>query len=126
MDLGLHLPEGRTRRIDANVAAFIAAQHHADLVKEAQECSAMLSNVNFDARNYSRQQSIELLRRTIGIAQMVRKKWLEVRIKTDDVVFNLDHFIARCSQDKKRYEAEINGADEVDSDDVGPEFAGEG
>lgn len=106
MDLGLNLPKGRTRRIDANVNSLTAVQYCAAAVDEASKASVMLSRINFDAREFTPEHSATILHETIELAQVIKKKWIEARQELDDVLMSLDFFIARCHQDKKRYEGE--------------------
>lgn len=93
----------RTRRAEVNWCASIAAKYFEHKAKDALEAAEVLAQCNFDARKVSREESIVLLQKTIAVAKATKDKFLRVRRELDNLIFNIDWFITRCSQDLKRF-----------------------
>lgn len=102
------MPE-RTRRADLNCRIKMTRRYLIHQLKLAFNNTSDIVEFNFDLRQLSTQESIELLGDAIEFAHSTKKLWLDARQELDSLIYNIDHLIERCAKDKKKYEAKLNG-----------------
>ena len=99
----------RTRRLDLTYRIDRTRRYLIHSLKRALDNTSNLVEFNFDLRQLSTQDGIELLGDTIEFSHNTKKFWLEVRQELDSLIYNIDHLTERCAKDKKKYEAKLNG-----------------
>lgn len=96
----------RTRRAEVNWGAWLSFLYIRSALEGAVDAIAVLKDFNFDARDVPRDEAIKLLDKTIKLAKETKDRFLSVRKELDQLIFNLDWYIARCNQDMQRYKCE--------------------
>lgn len=76
---------------------------------EALEAIDVVNGYNFDLRNITHEDGLRCLKTTLSVCAAAKKKLLRTRKALDDLIFNLDYFIARNSQDVKKVQGRIDG-----------------
>lgn len=96
----------RTRRAEVNWGAWVSFLRLKNVLDGAVEAIQVLKDYNFDAREISREDAIKALHQTIMLAKATKDRFLAARRELDQLIFNLDWYMQRCTQDLKRYKCE--------------------
>lgn len=96
----------RTRRAEVNWGSWTSFLRMREALVEAVALITTLKDYNFDAREVSREEAVKLLEKTIYLTKMTKERFLKVRRELDQLIFNLDWYLQRCTQDMKRYKCE--------------------
>lgn len=97
----------QTKRWEFHTNFFLFLKEINVLTAQALMQTRNLCGMNYDLRDYSTEDSVELLHRNIEMVSRSRDNWKVIASIISDIEFNHNHYLSVLSSDLKRYKRKL-------------------